>query len=203
MELAEVLRRRRMVRSFDGQPVATEVLDRVLDAARRGPSAGFSQGLDLLVLVGREETQRYWELAFPDPATRTGFRWPGLFAAPVLIIPLVSAQAYLERYREADKERNATRSARGELDGWPVPYWWVDGGMAVMSALLAAVDEGLGALFFALEHPDAVFPAFGVPEDRRAVGTIALGHPAPADETGRSSARPRRPLDDVVHRGHW
>lgn len=198
MEFAEVVRRRRMTRSFDGRPVAAPALERVIDTARRGPSAGFSQGLDLLVLVGPEQTQRYWETSFPDPAGRAGFRWPGLFAAPVLILPLVSSEAYLARYREADK----ALTARTELADWPVPYWWVDGGMAVMLALLAAVDEGLGALFFTVEHSDSVLEAFGVPPDRSPLGTIALGHPAPGD-AGRSSRRSRRPVDDMVHRGHW
>lgn len=198
MEFAEVVRRRRMTRSFDGQPVAAAALERVLDATRRGPSAGFSQGLDLLVLVGAEQTQRYWEVTFPDPAGRARFRWPGLFAAPVLILPLVSSEAYLSRYREADK----AGSARTQLADWPVPYWWVDGGMAVMLALLAAVDEGLGALFFTMEHADAVLGAFGVPSDRAPLGAIALGHPAPGD-AGRSSRRSRRPVDDMVHRGQW
>ncbi len=188
-----------MVRSFDGRPVAGQVVDRVLDAARRSPSAGFSQGVDLLVLDRPELTGRYWELAFPDPVRRSRFRWPGLLAAPALIVVLVSPAAYLSRYREADK----AGSDRGQPAGWPVPYWWVDGGMAVMAALSAAVDEGMGALFFALEHPDAVLGAFGVPDDRLALGTIALGHPGPGDEPGRSASRPRRRRDDVVHRGHW
>lgn len=204
MELREVVGRRRMTRSFDGRAVDDDVLDRILDVARRGPSAGFSQGLDLLVLVGPTQAERYWELAFPDPTGRARFRWTGLFAAPVLIIPLMSSQAYLDRYREADKAGGARAgNARAELDGWPVPYWWVDGGMAVMATLLAAVDEGLGALFFALEQPDAVLRAFGVPGDRQALGTIALGRAGPDDEPGRSAARRRRPLDEVVHRGHW
>ena len=31
-----------------------------------------------------------------------------------------------------------------EID-WPVPYWFVDAGAALMLLLLAAIDEGLGA----------------------------------------------------------
>ena len=91
------------------------------------------------------------------------------------------------------------------LDAWPVPYWYVDTAFAAMVALLAAVDEGLGALFFGqFEHEAAVQAALGIPADRRPVGTIALGYAAPADDRpSRSAARPRRPLDDVVHRGHW
>ena len=147
MEFAEVVRRRRMTRSFDGRPVAAPALERVLDATRRGPSAGFSQGLDLLVLVGPEQTQRYWETSFPDPAGRARFRWPGLFAAPVLILPLISSAAYLDRYREPDK----AVTARTELAGWPVPYWWVDGGMAVMLALLVGgTTSGVFGLLIAV-----------------------------------------------------
>jgi nitroreductase len=65
------------------------------------------------------------------------------------------------------------------------------------------VDDGLGALLFGLfAHEAAVLAAFGVPAGRRALGTVALGHPAP-DEPGRSADRPRRPLADIVHRGRW
>ncbi|MDP9418877.1 MAG: nitroreductase family protein [Actinomycetota bacterium] len=198
MELRRAIRGRRMVRSFDGSPVAPEVIDRVLDAARRGPSAGFAQGVDLLVLEGAEQTGRYWDLALADPQRRARFRWPRLLAAPVLVVVLTSPSAYHARYGEADK----TSSGAGGPDVWLVPWWWVDGGMAAMLLLLAAVDEGLGALLFTTEHPGSLLPAFGVPDDRLALATVALGHPT-QDEPGQSSTRPRRPLHDVVHRGHW
>ncbi len=51
MEFAEVLRRRRMIRSYDAaRPVPADALDAVLAAALRAPSAGFTQGVSLLVL---------------------------------------------------------------------------------------------------------------------------------------------------------
>lgn len=188
-----------MVRAFEERPVEVASLTRVLDAARRAPSAGSTQALDLVVLEGAAERARYWALTFPDPAARARFRWQGLFAAPVLVICIVDADAYAARYGEADKAATGLDAA----DAWTVPYWWVDGGAAVENVLLASVDEGLGALFFGLfEHETAVLTALGVPSGRRALGTIAIGHPAP-DEPGRSSARPQRPLDEVVHRGRW
>ena len=58
MEFAEVVRRRRMVRRFDRRPVPREVIDRILDVARRGPSAGFAQGVDFLVLDTPETHRR-------------------------------------------------------------------------------------------------------------------------------------------------
>jgi nitroreductase len=198
MELREAIRRRRMVRAFTDAPVSAEVVDGLIDLARRAPSAGNVQGMAWVVLHG-EETARYWDVALP-PERRTTFRWSGLVAAPVLVLALVRSRAWLERYAEADK--SSARLGADEAD-WVVPYWWVDAGMAVEHLLLGAVDAGLGACFFGLfDHEPAVMTALGVPEGWRAVGTIALGHPAP-DEPGRSASRPRRTVDEVTHRGGW
>jgi nitroreductase len=188
-----------MVRAYDRRPVDPLALDRVLDAARRAPSAGNSQGLDLVVLAGPDETGRYWDVALPAGPRRDGFRWQGLLTAPVLVLPVVAAGAYAARYAEPDK----AATGLGSVEAWPVPYWFVDGGMAVQAMLLAAQEEGLGAAFFGLfDRERAVLDALGVPPDRRGLGVVALGHPAP-DEPGRSAGRPRRPLDEVVHRGGW
>jgi nitroreductase len=76
--------------------------------------------------------------------------------------------------------------------------------MAVHALLLGAVDVGLGALFYALfDHEQDVLDLLEVPLGWRAMGGIALGWPAAADEPGRSADRPRRNLDDLIHRGRW
>ncbi len=132
----------------------------------------------------------------------TPFPWPGLLAAPVLILPYVDPARYVERYSASDKAHSGLGA--GE-DAWPVPYWWVDGGAAVMAMLLAAESQGLGALLFGqFDHEDAVRDAFGVPTDQRSLGTIALGHRA-GDGGGpsRSAAAGRPALDAVRHDGGW
>ncbi|HMC80871.1 MAG TPA: nitroreductase family protein, partial [Acidimicrobiia bacterium] len=55
MEFGEVVLRRRMVRNFEDRPVPAEALQRILDHARRAPSAGHTQGASFLVLVGPEQ----------------------------------------------------------------------------------------------------------------------------------------------------
>jgi nitroreductase len=113
---------------------------------------------------------------------------------------LVRPDAWVERYAEADKA--ATGLGAG-VDEWPVPYWWVDAGMATEHLLLGAVQLGLAACFFGLfDQEAAVLAALGVPGGWRAVGTVAVGHPAP-DEPGRSVDRGRRAVDEVLHRGRW
>jgi len=197
MELGEAIRRRRMVRNFEDRPVPAEALERILDHARRAPSAGHTQGYAFLVLEGPEQVGRFWDCTFPA-TRRAGFRWPGLFRAPVVILPCASKAAYLDRYAEPDKGWADRSEAR-----WPVPYWDVDCGFATMAMLLTAVDEGLGALFFGVfDGLAALRAAFGIPDEWNPIGAVAVGWPAP-DEPSPSLRRGRRRLDDVVHRGRW
>ncbi len=196
-----MLARRRMVRDFAPTPVPADVVDRVLDAGRRAPSAGHSQGVALVVLEGPAQTARYWDATLA-PAARATFRWPGLLRAPVLAVVLADAQAYLDRYAEPDKARTGLGAG---VEAWPVPYWTVDASFAAMLVLMAAVDEGLGALFFGIFHGrDELLAELGVPGGREPIGTIALGYPGPGDGRGGSAlTRPRRSRSEVIRRGRW
>ena len=180
MDFRDVVRRRRMVRRFDSRPVPREVLVRLLDVARRGPSAGWSQGCAFLVLEGPEATP-FWD-------------------APVVVVALSHKQSYLDRYSQPDK----AGAGMHEESGWPVPYWDIDTAFAVMLLLLAATDEGLGALFFGLfRGKEDLLPGLGVPEGYRAIGAVALGYPAAGEQSKPSWKGGRRPFDDVVHFTRW
>lgn len=198
MEFREVVRRRRMVRRYSDEPVDPAVVDRMLEHAQRAPNAGFTQGWAFLVLDTPDDLARFWESTGADPDTHN--RWlDGMRTAPVVIVPLTSQAAYLERYAEADKGW----TDRSE-DRWPVPYWYVDAGMASLLILQTAVDEGLGACFFGIpgEHLDSFRAAFGVPDDHAPVGAITVGHRVTdAGSSGSPARRERR--TNLVHRGRW
>jgi nitroreductase len=186
-----------MVRRFDPRPLPPGVLDRILESATHAPSAGFSQGLDLVVLEGPEAVAGFWR-ATADPR----FGRPYSSAEPAAIVLVLSdKQAYLRRYAEPDKVGLGMEVEAG----WPVPYWDLDAAMAVMLMLLTAVDEGVGGWYFGVFHgTEALLRDLGVPPDRRLVGAVALGHPAADDRpSGSARIRPRRALDQVVHRGRW
>jgi nitroreductase len=229
VELDEVIRRRRMCRSFLDRPVPPEVVDRLLELARRAPSAGHAQGWAWLVLEGSAQTQRFWAVD-AEPSWLARPSHPGLLRAPVILVPLGNPGAYQRRYAEADKAAIGRPGGRRPIDdpgpvdgatadrgpGWstttaegrpvdhPVPWWDVDLSFAVMAVLLGAVDEGLGALFFALHaDPSALRQEFGVPADWRPLGAVALGWPAPDDAPSPSAGRGRRPWGEVVHRAQW
>jgi len=58
METWDALRARRNVRQYDGRPIPPGDLDRVLEAARRTPSAGNRQWWDFVVVTDRDRLQR-------------------------------------------------------------------------------------------------------------------------------------------------
>ena len=196
MELDLAIRQRRMCRHFQEKPVAPEIVDRLIDLARRAPSAGHTQGWEFVVLEGLEQTQRFWTTD-ADPSWLAHPDHPGVLNAPVLIIPFCSSTRYLERYARADKAA-AGLATEGE---WPAPYWLIDTAFATMLVLLGAVDAGLGALFFRVHgDPRQLRAALGVPDGWDPIGVIALGWP---DGRPRPWPRPRRPLEEVLHRGGW
>jgi nitroreductase len=200
MELRETLRRRRMVRRFDpDRTVEAHAVDAVLRAGLRAPSAGFSQGWDFVVLEDAADRAAFWAAAASAGEAQADAWLRGVSAAPVLVLCLSHPDAYLDRYAEPDKGWTDRDPGR-----WPVPYWDVDTGIAAGYMLLAAVDEGLGALLFGVpaERVEAVRRAHGIPSDRHVVGVVALGHEL-VRVGGSARSRPRRPAAQVVHRGHF
>jgi len=196
MEFQQVVRKRKMVRSFEDRPVPDELVERLVGNALRAPSAGYSQGWAFLVLRGREEVERYWS-AHKSPGGNEYARFPQLFDAPVLVICLSHERVYRDRYALPDK-----RLPGQPERSWPVPYWHVDTGMAALLLLLTAVDLGLGALLFEVPRQSEVRAVFGIPDEYTAVGTVAIGYPA-ADLPSTSSKRAPRDKEDVVHYGRW
>jgi len=189
-----------MTRAFRPDPIPHDLLASVVGAGRRAPSAGNSQGFAFVILEGPEQTARYWDITLAD---RSAFGFPGLLAAPALVLVLAHSQAYVDRYAEPDK---ATTGLGEGADHWPVPYWTVDAAFAAMLIQLAAIDAGLGVLFFGpFEHEPQVLRALGVPEGHDAIGTLALGWPDTERDTrvGTSAVRARRRTEEVIHWGGW
>ena len=199
MEFADVVRGRRMVRDYDpDRPVPPEVRERLLEHALRAPSAGFTQGWAFLVLEDAADRDLFWSVTTSAGAPDGWLT--RMRRAPLLVVPLSSKAAYLERYAEPDKGWTDRDEAR-----WPVPYWDVDAGMAALLMLLTAVDEGLGACFFGVpaERVAALRAAFGVPEAYRPVGCLSIGYAGGEDRRSPSLKRGRRGVEEVVHRGRW
>lgn len=196
MDFDDVLRKRRMVRHFTDEPVAPEAIRRILAAARHAPSAGFTQGQSFVVVTRPDLKRRIAEACDEASYVAAGFH-TFIAEAPVLVVPCTSEAAYHRRYQEADKLQDD-----GAEIAWPVPYWHMDIGCAVMLVLLAAVNEGLAAAFAGAPQLQPLRDALGIPDEVTPVGVIPIGHPAPDVRSG-SLKRGRKPDADYVHYEGW
>lgn len=199
MEFQEVVNQRKMIRSFEKKPIPQEILEIILRNTFSGPSAGFSQGIEAIVLVSEEDKERYYGLSgSKEERKERQTKWTKLENAAVILIILSHKDTYLDRYAEPDKGWTDRDEAR-----WPVPFWDIDAGMAGLLALLTVVDQGLGAVFTGVFPQETFKEEFKVPTGYNAVGAILIGYPADKDPKSPSLKRGWRNLDDVVHYGNW
>ena len=189
-----LLAQRRMVRNFTQKPLLPDQARGFINLARLSPRAGNTEGIRYSLLEN-ENTDIYWEITM-DGNTKESFPWPGLLNAPTLIIVWVNPSSYLQRYAEDDKKKTGLG---GDAKNWSTPYWWVDGGMAAMSILVAAESDNLGSLFFGIfSHEDALKREYSIPEEYKSIGTIAIGHPAKHQRASKSTLRARATLDELI-----
>jgi nitroreductase len=219
VELHEVIRRRAMVRSFSVDPVAPAVVNALVQAALRAPSAGNTAGTQWVVLAGPAETALYWDATTDAEWRASSARWEGLRRAPVVLLAYSSAAAYVARYGEADKAggpaavgpaaSSGPASGPGPLrspdlgadaEEWPVPYWTGDAAFGVMTVLLAAVDAGLGACILGNFRGEAALAsALGVPPEWRLFCAVPLGYADGNDHRSPSLSRPAPTAEERVH----
>ena len=189
-----------MVRHYHAEPVPREVVARIAETVRRAPSAGYSQGQRLLVLT--EPDARAESARILGSAGREEELEPWLETAPVHVLVCTREDDYHDRYRKQDKLQE------GEEIEWPVPYWFVDAGAALMLLLLAAIDEGLAAGVTGVPREAAteLRSVFDISDDVTVVALVTIGHGAPDPGWSAVTSRrtqPRRSVDEIVRWERW
>jgi nitroreductase len=192
MDFGDIARQRAMVRSYTKEPVDSGAIERIVDAAIRAPSAGFSQGQRFVVVTDAKARSAVAAAGGENAYLDRGFD-PWLSAAPVHIVICVDRQAYVDRYAESDKTG---------IDEWTVPYWWVDAGASLMAILYAAVNEGLAAGFLGAHAFTDLGMTLGIPSNVLITGVVTIGHGA-ADRGSASVAKGRRERTEMVRWQHW
>lgn len=199
MDFRDIVLKRRMVRHFRPDPVDPAIVSRVLELAKHAPSAGFTQGQAFVVVTRPELKQEIARLCAEESYVEGGFH-PFISEAPVLVIPCTSEAAYHRRYQESDKLNDD-----GSEINWPIPFWHMDIGCAIMLLLLGVVNEGLDAGFAGI--PEAgnyavLCQLLGIPEDVTPVGVIPIGY-RDQDKRSPSLKRGRKAESDYLHFEHW
>ncbi|MGB9885443.1 MAG: nitroreductase family protein [Moorellales bacterium] len=173
MDLMAVIARRRSIRRFRPDPVETEKLEAVLEAARLAPSWKNGQCWRFVV-VADENTRR--ELAEAVPAHNPGRA--SLLQAPVAVVVGVDP---------AESE---------EWEGRP--YHFVDGAIALEHLVLAAASLGLGTCWLGMINETKVRSVLGIPPEIRVLAMTPLGYP---DEDPRP--RRRKSREEIVYYDRW
>jgi nitroreductase len=173
MEFEQVVKKRFMCRSYEDRDVPDEVLERILDLARRYPSAGHTQPQEFIVIR--------------NPATKLQLAEAALgqmyvAEAPVVVAVISDTRRSYARYRE--------RGANF--------YSIIDGAFAAMLLILAAINEGLGAAFVGAFDDDQVRAVFGLPAAIRPIGIVTIGYCAQPPQK-----LPRRPREEIIHYERW
>lgn len=185
-----------MVRNYTDQSIDRAALDRIAAAALRAPSAGNSQAIAVVVVTDPSIRAAIAELAGEQEYVADGFD-PWISTAPAHIVLAVSEKIYRDRYAEPDK----LRPDGSEID-WPIPYWWVDAGAALMAVLLASVNEGLAAGFLGVHSIPELGRLLCFEEHFTPIGVVTVGHPAP-DRRSSSLDRAKATFQDRVRRDRW
>jgi len=169
MDLFEAVRARRSIRAFSEGDIPDETVEKLIDAARKAPSAGNIQPWEFII-VKNKETKRKLSIAAGYQAF--------IEEAPIVIVVC------------ADQ----IRSWRGYGSRGAELYCIQDTAAAIENLLLAACAMDLGACWVGAFYEDKVKDILRIPRGIRPVAIIPIGRPAE-----RPKPRGRRSLNEIIH----
>jgi coenzyme F420-0:L-glutamate ligase/coenzyme F420-1:gamma-L-glutamate ligase len=177
---ADVLAARRTVREFTAAPVDPAAVRRAVAAAITAPAPHHSTPWRFVILESAQarrtlldDMRAAWVADLrgdgftPEQITRRLRRGEPLYAAPLLIVPCLHAEA---AHTYPDQRRNAS-----EREMFVVAM-----GAAVQNLLVALAVEGLGSCWVSstMFCREATRAALSLPPDWDPMGAVGVGHPA-------------------------
>ena len=169
MDVLEAIKTRRSVRDFTSQTVSDREIKKLLDAARRAPSACNIQPWEFIVVRNPEIKHGLSQAALDQKFIEQ---------APVVIVVCA----------------NPAKSALGYGSRGINLYCLQDTAAATQNILLAAHAIGLGTCWVGAFKEEIAKKVLKIPEPVRPVAIIPVGHAG-----RNPTPRPRKALLDVTH----
>jgi nicotinate-nucleotide--dimethylbenzimidazole phosphoribosyltransferase len=191
--------RRDVRRDFVPDPIPADVLERVLAAAHRAPSVGFSQPWDFIVITDPGRRARVKVLA---ERSRDDFAG-GLPAARARAFDRLKTEAILQTPVNIVVTCDPTRGGRHTLGRHAQPQTAAYSSvLAVANLWLAARAEGLGVGWVSFFSERELAAELGLPSHLEVVAYLCLGYVttfAAEPELAQAGWARRRPLGWAVH----
>jgi nitroreductase len=170
MDLLEIIKNRRSIRSYKKRDLPQEIIEKLLEAARWAPSAGNVQPWAFVVVSSQKMKQSLSMAAF-------GQR--DLEEASVVFVVCADEKLAEQSY-----------GARGKS-----LFCLQDTAAAVQNILLTAYSLGLGSCWIGAFKEDEVRQIIKAPKEMRPIALIPVGYPNEAP-----AARSRRPISEIMHK---
>jgi nicotinate-nucleotide--dimethylbenzimidazole phosphoribosyltransferase len=191
--------RRDVRRDFVPDPIPADVLERVLAAAHRAPSVGFSQPWDFIVITDPVRRARVKALA---ERSRDDFAG-SLPAARARTFDRLKTEAIVQTPVNIVVTCDPTRGGRHTLGRHAQPQTAAYSSvLAVANLWLAARAEGLGVGWVSFFRERELAAELGLPPHLEVVAYLCLGYVtsfAPEPELAQAGWARRRPLSWAVH----
>jgi len=191
--------RRDVRRDFLPDPIPPDVLERVLGAAHRAPSVGFSQPWDFIIIADPQRRARIKALA---ERAREDFA-AGLPTARARAFDRLKTEAILQTPVNIVVTCDPTRGGRHTLGRHVQPQTAAYSSvLAVANLWLAARAEGLGVGWVSFFSERELAAELGLPPHLEVVAYLCVGYVAgfaPEPELELAGWARRRPLGWAVH----
>ena len=174
MDFKSLVLTRQSDRSYLDQPVASDVLSRILECARLAPSACNAQPWHIIVVNNLEIKNQV--------ADATSERILGMNhftkQAPVLLVLIEEPANFTSNFGGWVKRKH---------------YPLIDLGIVAEHICLAAAAEGLGSCMIGWFDETKVKKLLDIPKSKRVQLIITLGHPAKETRT-----KIRKPIEEII-----
>ena len=148
MNTFETIQKRRSIRKYKTKPVEPEKIQKLLEAARLGPSAANRQPCHFIVVTDEKAKASLSE----------AYNQEWFLRAPVIIVGC------------ADPEEAWGKRFGGE-------YWKVDAAIAMQNIVLTATELELGTCWIAAFKEKPVKKALKIPNNVKVVAMTPVGYP--------------------------
>ena len=184
-ETVRLLQTHRSERSYKSDPIPSEILDEIIEAAHLAPTSMNSQHVSVVVVKDAARRQRISEIAGGQP-------W--IAQAPVFLV--VTADS--NKTRIGTEKMGLTQQSQHSVES--IYATATDCGIALATIMIAARSCGLGIVPIGgiRRNPDAMIELLALPKYTFPVVGVALGY---VDKP--ATQKPRLPIASFRHEEHY